>query len=340
MKKIEWIDYCKGVLMCLIVLGHIIPMISEVPTSLYTFRSWFCGFHVPAFFVVNGILKNRTSYLSRELTITSIVKKQSKIIKYYIAFSVIYLVIYGARCTMGMGDINMLSTQVCDVLTLNGVGVLWFLPVLLLSDLLFYFCFSKARLWRYLYIILLLCSLLIITFGFASMFENNNILLNGIVQVILRTFVGSSFVLLGYLLDKYHFWNQVYLYLVPLSALFFLNESTDTHSLTLNNVPLFYLFAISGCCVIILLSKILANYHQMKFINRYWGGYSLFIMCTHTGLYFAQIFTGVFDRLGFAPIVNALLSITCVMCLETLILIGYEKYKNNTRNRGQRAAWQ
>ena len=122
---------------------------------------------------------------------------------------------------MGIGDINMLSTLVCDVLTLNGVGVLWFLPVLLLSDLLFYFCFSKERLWRYLYFILLVCSLLIITFGFASNFENNNILLNGIVQVILRTFVGSSFVLLGYLLDKYHFWNKVYLYLVPLSALFF-----------------------------------------------------------------------------------------------------------------------
>ena len=59
---------------------------------------------------------------------------------------------------------------------------------------------------------------------------------------------------------------------VVIGFVFFFNESTDTHALTLNNVPLFYLFAISGCCVIILLSKILANYHQMKFINRYWGG--------------------------------------------------------------------
>lgn len=51
-KRIEFYDIAKGILMSMVVLGHIITMNYSGSALL---KSFIYTFHVPAFFIITGI---------------------------------------------------------------------------------------------------------------------------------------------------------------------------------------------------------------------------------------------------------------------------------------------
>ena len=59
-ERIEYFDYCKGLLIILVVLGHVMPEDAIVHIYLY---SW----HMPAFFLINGMLLSYTNFSVRTL---------------------------------------------------------------------------------------------------------------------------------------------------------------------------------------------------------------------------------------------------------------------------------
>lgn len=57
-ERVLWLDYAKGLLIILVVLGHVMPENALM-------HSWIYSWHMPAFFVLNGILLSYTQYAKK-----------------------------------------------------------------------------------------------------------------------------------------------------------------------------------------------------------------------------------------------------------------------------------
>ena len=111
--RVAWIDISKGLLIAFIVLGHVI---SDNKNSLQT---WIYSFHVPAFFLINGLLKRRFLFIEKNTLIT-VIKKEKHLMIMYVTFSVIFLMRVIMQAFFKMYDIHdldyiyfFLTEQVC-----------------------------------------------------------------------------------------------------------------------------------------------------------------------------------------------------------------------------------
>lgn len=119
MKKLTYLDFAKGVCMLLIIFGHIFPY-PDHPVLVYAY-----SFHVPAFFIISGILMEHTKEYNRPF-LTLARNNILRLLVPYLSFETIYNVVY---CIFnGFGNMGWLMWQ---TITLYGAGLAtWFLPVL------------------------------------------------------------------------------------------------------------------------------------------------------------------------------------------------------------------
>ena len=66
-KRIQFFDICKGVLIGFVVLGHVMPE----KTSIHM---WIYSWHMPAFFMISGILMVYTQYDKRPLITRGVIR--------------------------------------------------------------------------------------------------------------------------------------------------------------------------------------------------------------------------------------------------------------------------
>lgn len=59
-KRILFFDICKGILIAFVVLGHVMP--ENAPIHM-----WIYSWHMPAFFMISGMLMVYTQYDKRPL---------------------------------------------------------------------------------------------------------------------------------------------------------------------------------------------------------------------------------------------------------------------------------
>ena len=125
-EKINYIDYSKGIAILFVIFGHVYSG-NNIATT------WIYSFHMPLFFIISGFLlklnKNKD-------TKSMILKKFKSLMVPYILFSIINIV--------GFYLIKDLSYEVFkgnifNTITLFGIGALWFLPALFISETLFLF---------------------------------------------------------------------------------------------------------------------------------------------------------------------------------------------------------
>ena len=125
-EKINYIDYSKGIAILFVIFGHVYSG-NNIATT------WIYSFHIPLFFIISGFLlklnKNKD-------TKSMILKKFKSLMVPYILFSIINIV--------GFYLIKDLSYEVFkgnifNTITLFGIGALWFLPALFISETLFLF---------------------------------------------------------------------------------------------------------------------------------------------------------------------------------------------------------
>ena len=124
-ERIVWIDVAKGFSIWLVALGHL-----GLTNVLYV-GEWISSYHVPIFFFVSGILFS-TKYDLR----TFIQRRDKTLIRPYFYFSFIVM-----ACLYFLGAMDL--HQICNVLKYGWGGIaLWFIPVLFLTQLL-WFCIRK-----------------------------------------------------------------------------------------------------------------------------------------------------------------------------------------------------
>lgn len=125
--RIDAFDIAKGIGILLVVIGHSFTE-GEISNFIYSF-------HMALFFVVSGLLISETGSMDRRRKHN--VKKflGNNLMVAYILWSVIYVVFYVAVRFAILNEVGKAEViwAVYKTLTLYGIGVLWFLPTLLIS---------------------------------------------------------------------------------------------------------------------------------------------------------------------------------------------------------------
>ncbi len=147
-ERIYWIDAIRGAGMLVIIIVHTMGSISLLPIQ-YLFSAcnkWKLGI----FFTTSGLLLKckSSSTEGRVKNIKQVLcNKYVSVIKPYLLWSLIMLGIYSCFFLIDSNYISykQLWIEIYDTLVLNGVGVLWFLPVLVISEIIYSILKKKTK---------------------------------------------------------------------------------------------------------------------------------------------------------------------------------------------------
>lgn len=124
-KRILEIDLAKGLGILSVLLYHALPA-SALRTAIG-------GYVMPLFFLLAGLVLHQPD---RRFSFAVFWKKNTRLLFYYILFSVIYLFCACITCLTGGGSYKTLALDGVATLVGCGFNVLWFLSTLLLGKLL------------------------------------------------------------------------------------------------------------------------------------------------------------------------------------------------------------
>lgn len=131
-KRIELYDIAKGILISMVVVGHIITMSYPVSAIIKTF---IYTFHVPAFFIITGMLTKAT--LVDEYKFIPFVKKKFKsLLLPYLLFE--FVAAISQMLFLGMDYLNIKGALINTLLVYCNAGATWFLPTLFIAEIIYY----------------------------------------------------------------------------------------------------------------------------------------------------------------------------------------------------------
>ncbi len=290
-KRISYLDMARGIGMVLVVMGHVTYINPNV-------RHFITAFHMPLFFLISGMLldikkeeEKNYSWLFR--------KKLQRIMIPYVVFSLASFVVEGARVWIkGLDEWNVVLRQLFQSCCLQGVSTLWFLPALLMSELLFIGIRKKTNHIGTILVclgIVVGCYLLndyeqiFYQYRAVSRFYR---LLHDVCSMIIRNLFCVGFICVGYYISHWFmkFIKNRLLELVCLLGFAILGYvainnggAAELRSVQIGSLPLYMLGAVGGSMTIVFLCKCLQGvlFTPFRKIMEFYGRNSLIIMVTH-----------------------------------------------------------
>ncbi len=298
-KRLDYLDMVKGIGIFTVALGHM----EDISTVT---RVWISSFHMPLFFIVSGILmavKNEPEGDFHE----SAVKRFRGIIIPYLWFSLSYFIIdIGNLNIVHNIDLHTFIVDTIDSATFYGMSVLWFLPALFLASMGFLFLKKKLpdkAVIPLLIVIAIICYVIKLQLAKVYSANESSLLITSLINIVyifLRAAVAQSFVGYGYYAKKCFDnlkarGNKAAEFVsspagslsagaVLLVINFLLarqNGCADLRNVLLNNVPLYFLAAFTGCFGIVLICKAIPPIRLVT----YFGRNSLIVMACHINYY-------------------------------------------------------
>ena len=280
-KRISYIDTAKGIGILLVLIGH-----SGYPSA--NLITWISSFHMPLFFILSGILFAHTSAAEKKAK-PFLKKKLCSILVPYIAFSIVSIL---ASAILDYDRFpEYLWTLLLQTISFYGISVLWFLPALFFSEVVFFFIkkYTSTKVTISITGAILLFSILGNEFyhhNFIVTETYGNQILSYLFVVCIRTGIALSFLASGFYL--YHAVNGQKLatgnYLLLSGGFLFLNlflgfknGGVDLNQLVFHNYLLYYLAAFCGTMFVLCLCNALPAIPPLT----YMGKNSLIIMVTH-----------------------------------------------------------
>ena len=329
MERKNDLDFAKGIGIILMVLGHCFS-----DGNGQEVRTWFYSFHMPLFFVIPGLLSRDQADLPY---VSYYIKKRTRalLIPYCIwgIAAALFLAVMGRR------DRSWLLGALKSVLMLEGLSAMWFLPCLLLAELLFWCCRSIDR--KHPIMGKLAAIVLALTGGAIPA-------TNPFTVVILRSFTGASFICLGWALAdllNYSCKNGIWVLLVVLQAvLAMINGKIDVLNREYGNPVLFYLNALMGCWLVIRLYHVMMSVRWRYAVNvvTFFGRNSLIVVCTSLfaiellRLTDYKLFGGILPELGNW---EGFLLCSLAMGMEAIAIVFCRKYLWFTFGKSSRHHW-
>ena len=256
MNKLPYLDFAKGVCMILIIFGHIFPYESH-PAVVYAY-----SFHVPAFFIISGILLEHTKEYERPI-LTLAKNNILRLIVPYISFETVYNVIY---CIYnGFGNFGWLTWQ---TFTLYGTGLAtWFLPVLFAAKV---YLLLVKKIVKNQIIVGVAC---IVPFCFAMFIGLNDSNVHWLFFIVLRSCNAIGLLWVGTLLHRYldsitKSSSTLMLCIVVSLGAGLSNGRISTCWMDYRNPILYILAAISGTIMLICIGSRLKSYGPISFFSK------------------------------------------------------------------------
>lgn len=330
-KRIKYIDLAKGLGILMVTWGHITKLGNPVDT-------WGASFKIVIFFVTAGYLVSYTdSY--RNMTLRKYVWKLFKSLGIpYLTFSAASIIFRFASMVMKHAiDMDAIKSYIYATVTLRGAFALWFLPVLMLGEIIF-FCVMKymPRWMRLVMLILPLFS----TWQFAKMFGQWKVSMDPLAYerisfmtlTLARTMVVIWFLYIGYLGCR--LWKRMksrYLRL-GIGVLFTginlitsqMNPGVDFNNMAIGIRPeLFFINGVIASFGILLIFEFLEKYFKFTVLN-YIGNNSLILMVTQRPFYIISTAAAGWEIISGMPGILAWrYYIDCLGILAIVLIIEY-----------------
>lgn len=324
--RIDYIDTAKGIGIILVVWCHILL---TGPVHKYVY-----SFHMPLFFFLSGLVFKE----NKNENMMSFVKSKSKgILIPYISFSAItYLYWLIIERFISSNEISPLKAFI-NIFIAPGSDsylphnpALWFLPCLLVVNIIFYVIVKNYKLIN-IKIAIFISSVI----GFITqLYKTDNVFWSIDVAFTGGVFFGVGFLLKETLNDEYKVINNKtkiigFLLFVIAIVTSYYNNSVSLSSNHYGNYILFYVSAFSSIAMIIIISKIISKNSLLKYL----GKNSLIILCLHIPV--KRIVMGVTCKILNIKLelLKESIVITLICTLITfIILIPFINIINNRRN--------
>lgn len=345
-KRVTYLDMVRGIAIFLVVAGHSGLIGHER-------NIWLSTFHLPAFFVVSGLLMQMKA--EDEAPLRKILMHKIKgIMLPYIWFSFGSLLVALIQAWRGKVAWNVPKDLLVQSIGLQGYSVLWFLPVLLLGEIIVLVLLKaiKKAINKSLPAILIAIGILtglatVAFYGYQWLVvQSLNVFVVGEIRVLTKSVIATVFIIVGYLVgfvfarikerrkreDKgFRAWIMQFdiIGLVIGVILFAVNyivapyiEIMDFNNVNLYNLFVYFGLGICGSLGLLLICKSIPNVPLITF----YGQNSLIVMCTHLNFYVLN--TGmIMGRDFFVPLPGPdglqfiISSIICTMLLEIPVIL-------------------
>ena len=263
-KRVKYIDTAKGIAIISVVLSHSYST-NHFITQLIN------SFHMPFFFIISGILYGlkHGNYPNMEFRIS---KKISALIVPYFIWGTLYQLFIHAFQIVGGKSIKESIFEIVHSLFTLSSGAMWFLPSLFISVTLFLLT-SKNK---YANIAISIAVMLIGLFAPSC---------NVLVTAILRAFVGTGFIAIGYYCYNLFIKSQngIFVFLICLVDIFIIkrNGSTAMVNRTFGNPILYTWSGILGSYILLQICIHLKKENRAICYLQSCGAKSSIILCLH-----------------------------------------------------------
>ncbi len=261
------IDYMKAICIILMIYTHTV-----VEDNM--FKTYLFSFHIPAFFIVSGILFER-KYKKNDKNISIdyryIIKKRiNQLMIPYLIFCLL-LALYFSFNQFISGEKILLVDYFIKIVTFQGIESMWFIPVFFFSELLFLYSNKK-----FVQSIILILSLILMYFSpYISDYW--------LICLIIKIGVGYIFIFIGYSISKFDLINKlVSMVAVVLGIVCFClaqyNGFVGLGSVDFENIFL-YLFnaSITSLCLLVIIGNYIDKFN-ISLLSLY-GENSIVLLC-------------------------------------------------------------
>ena len=273
-KRDKRIDIAKGILIMLMVIGH-----SGCPSYL---GNLIYSFHMPCFFIISGMLLS-DKYFDH---ISLFIRKRIKGLYIpFVKWSIIFLLFHNLFAKLYIYDnlytFHNFTDKIIHIITLTGseqlLGGFWFLKELLYGSIIGFLAILCTRKFHLFSTIAMVCIFLILAFAQSECPYK-------IPTIGNKTYLATSYFILGYLIKSSHIFNSKNLVLfLMVSIVFLLTPYLYTGNMDTTGIGILYYFPLSllGCLLTINISKRLENNGKVCKIISSIGQATLYILIFH-----------------------------------------------------------
>lgn len=284
LSRINWIDVARGIGIILVIQGHSL--------GAHSYRHFIYAFHMPLFFFISGLVFDYKKYSFRQTF-----KKSAKgILVPYVLFSLLSIALWPLQISNFEWTPDFIGKQLLGIIyansqTLDFNLVLWFLPCLFITKILFAFLSEKIKNTSVLVVFLIGFSLL----GyFAFLYLPDLNLPFGIESALTAVvFFGLGSIVRTNYYERLNKVNRKKLfYILCLSIIICLIAAAINFSLygrqidirlnNLGNYFVFYIGAVAGIVMTIAISMLIKQNRVLEYI----GKNSLVLFVLHNIVFF------------------------------------------------------
>jgi len=292
-KREGWIDLVKGFGIIAVVARHTV-----FDSGIKEIDYWYPYFMISVFYCLIGLYRYEKEGFP--FNVKSFLKHKLKVLgKIYLFFSILIIFFDTFLVVVQYYDYQQLLKDGYRTLCLAGIGTLWFIPTLLISDFLLCYLLTLKRSWLYFN----LGVIFIIAIGgtyLRDIYHANTMMSDIIfapILVFLKGFYGFLLAIMTFgvrklmdRMDKRQRKYSVFVFMLTFISFVLANHFplfNFNHLVLRNNPVVWLLVSFITCLSLILLCELLYPKIKNLIITKviiYYGKNSLILMCTHLSI--------------------------------------------------------